>query len=309
MKKPIFSIGCLILLLGITLSTKAQGWKALNGPVGTPILSSIITYENGNIYCLTPFGKVFMSSDDGVNWELIPKGLEVLKGKQLSIGKLKESAQNEIFLSTDNNLFKLDKSLKSWKTISMGIDIEDFDISPDGSKIYFGNLGALYISENGSAFNKVQNWGTHSVQLNCLGNNNNFVRRSSGSTGELWKFNDDGSNLRAVLYTGCCNNFFFQKSSNTIFHRNFNSELMYSKDFGTTWQNLPIAEPFKYDVSIKVELEDGSLISIGEEILRSQDGGINWEVDKEYALPTNNNFFSNVINRDESVSLSKDGKI
>ncbi|MEP7197987.1 MAG: T9SS type A sorting domain-containing protein [Saprospiraceae bacterium] len=268
----------LSLLIGI--QSKSQSWKALNGPIGAPTTSSIITYEKGEIFTLIASGKVFRSLDKAKTWENISKGLQQIANKGSYGAKIKESPTGEIFLLSGDYLFKFFPATKSWAIFSQDIEIEDFTFSPDGTKIYAGTNNFLYISINGSKFNQVASWWTHSVEFLCLGNNNNFVRRTLGASGDIWKFNDDGSNLRMVTNSRCCRTLFFHKNSNTIFDIDYYVRI--SKDFGETWSDLSV--PNNLNFNKMIELEDGRILGISDKAYTSTDAGLSWNEDSDFNI-------------------------
>lgn len=282
-------------------NASAQSWKALNGPTGAVTVASIITYEKGEIYTLIRSGKMFRSLDKTKTWENISLGLEQIANRSNYDAKMKESPRGEIFMSAGRLLYKFIPASKSWILVSENIDIEDFAFSPDGGTIYVGNYNEFNISVNGSKFNKIQTWGSHSLEFLCLGNNNNFIRKTAFPSSEIWKFNDDGSQLRLVTGSSCCSSMFYHKKSKTLFDVNY--ELRYSKDFGNTWLNLVLQNNLYFDKM--VELEDGSIIGLtNNKAYKSEDDGMSFTEDSSYVLKNINYLgYDNIISKSKKDEL------
>lgn len=282
-------------------NTSAQRWKALNGPTGAATVVSMITYEKGEIYTLIYSGKMFRSLDKAKTWENISMGLEQIANNVTYNSKIKESPTGEIFMSSGKIFYKFIPATNSWITMSKDIEIEDFAFSPDGSTIYAGTYREFYISVKGSNFNKIQTWSTHSVELLCLGNNNNFVRISQGAAGDILKFNDDGSQLRLITRSSCCRSMFFHEKSKTLFDVDYDSRI--SKDFGQTWINLVLPDTLNF--YRMVELEDGSILGLSYKKANiSKDDGKSWIEVSSFNLK-NNNFaaYDNAITKSKKDEL------
>lgn len=281
-------------------STSAQSWKALNGPTGALTVVSIITYEKGEIYTLIQSGKMFRSLDKAKSWENISAGLQQIANGSNFTAQMKESPTGEIFMSSLNFLFKFDSTTKSWIIVSDNIGIEDFAFSPDGRIIYAVAYHNLYISVNGSNFTQFQAGWINSRELLCFGNNNNFVKTTDGAAGEIWKFNDDGSDLRVISSSSCCGSIFFHKKSKTLFNLDF--PIRFSKDFGLTWANLVLQDNLYFDKM--VELEDGNILGfLNNKAYKSIDDGMSWIEESTYFL---NDFY---VGSNPDLSKSKKDEI
>ena len=281
-------------------NTSAQSWQALNGPTGALTAVSIITYEKGEIYTMIRSGKMFRSLDKAKTWENISVGLEQIADKNNYDSQMKESPTGEIFMSSANLLFKFDSTSKSWIIVSDNIGIEDFDFSADGRIIYAIDYNNLYISVNGSKFTQFQTGWMTSLEIFCFGDNNNFVSATQGSSVELWKFNDDGSNLRVVTTSGCCRSFFFHKKSKTLFDLDY--PIRISKDFGLSWVYLVLQDNIYFDKMI--ELEDGSILGFFNIMTyKSIDDGKSWIRESNYDL---SNFY---VRPDANLSKSKKDEV
>ena len=281
----------------------AQSWKSLNGPIGADISASMITKDEGNIFVFTSTERAFISEDKGKTWTEYSNGIQKVNYRYKSA--IKESPTGEIFLAYNENLYKFNNSNNTWDKKYKAIDyIEDFSFSPDGANIYLAENNQFLISKNSGPFNKVTNWSTHSAELLCLGNNNNFVRRTQGSTGEIWKFNDDGSQLKVIFYTACCQKLFHHKKSNIIFDLQ-SSKYSYSIDFGTTWNTKSFPNNLSFDNFL--ELNDGTLLANYRGLFYiSQNNGDTWNESSEYLNP----YIKKIIfNFNDKISISKAGGI
>ncbi|MBK7244435.1 MAG: T9SS type A sorting domain-containing protein [Saprospiraceae bacterium] len=291
----------LFSLLNFYVISNAQQWTQLNGPVGATVVSSVITYENGEIFALIPSGKVFRSLDKAKTWENISNGLGLISNRGLTSALMKESPTGEIFLYCNQLMYKYNPTSKVWLIMQKDLTLQDFAFSPDGTKIYGGNYDVFYISNNGSMFNKVQTWWTHSVEFLCLGNNNNFVRRTLGASGEIWKFDDDGSNLRVVTTSRSYRSLFFHKKSKKIFDLGLSSGLV-SNDMGESWSGFSFINNLYF--SRLIELQDGSILGFYNDAYKSLDEGKTWAIDNNYEA---NNIGSLAV--DDRISQTKNDEI
>lgn len=291
----------LFSLLNYYVISNAQQWTQLNGPVGATVVSSVITYENGEIFALIPSGKVFRSLDKAKTWENISNGLGLISNRGLTSALMKESPTGEIFLYCNQLMYKYNPNSKVWLIMQKDLTLQDFAFSPDGTKIYGGNYDVFYISNNGSMFNKVQTWWTHSVEFLCLGNNNNFVRRTLGASGEIWKFDDDGSNLRVVTTSRSYRSLFFHKKSKKIFDLGLSSGLV-SNDMGESWSGFSFINNLYF--SRLIELQDGSILGFYNDAYKSLDEGKTWTIDNNYEA---NNIGSLAV--DDRISQTKNDEI
>ncbi len=294
----------LFSLLNFYVTSNAQQWTQLNGPVGAAVIVSIITHDKGEIFALIPSGKVFRSLDKAKTWENISNGLGLISNRGLTSALMKESPTGEIYLYCNQLMYRYNPTSKVWLIMQKDLTLEDFSFSPDGTKIYGGNNTDLYISNNGSMFNKVQTWWTHSVEFLCLGNNNNFVRRTLGASGEIWKFDDDGSNLRVVNTSSSHRSLFFHKKSKKIFDLDYTSGFV-SNDMGETWSGFTFINNLYFRRLI--ELQDGSILAFYNVVYRSLDDGKTWAIDNNYVADNIDNIGS--LDVDDRISQTKNDEI
>lgn len=299
MKKITCFLPFILIVTWINLSV-SQSWNKLNGPTGAIHVHSLITYQKGEIFILVATGKILRSIDNANNWEDVSKGIEFSTQAIVNQGILKESPTGEIFFARGHFLYKFNQITKSWESKNTVIEIEDYSFSPDGNRIYIADSREMRISNNGSSFIKVQDWWTHSVEFLCIGNNNNYVRRTLGASGEIWKFNDDGTNLRIIKDSRSHRKLFFHKSTNTLYDIDY--EISFSKDHGLTWQLLKLPNSIYFNNLL--ELNDGNLAGINNNVWKTSDNGLNWTIDSSYNVNNIPNLYSSGF-----VSISKDGEI
>ncbi|HUN16622.1 MAG TPA: hypothetical protein PK622_07420 [Saprospiraceae bacterium] len=282
----------------------AQSWKSLNGPIGANVVTSVITKEKAEIFCLSKTDKLLISKDKGKTWMEHSNGIQATNSS-ISNKKIKESPNGEIYLSTNVKLYKFNQSNEIWEIkFESSSGILDFGFSPDGNSIYLAETQKFYIAKNGGTFIPITSWWTHSAEFLCLGNNNNFVRRTLGASGEIWKFNDDGTQLREILVTRCCQNLFFHKKSSTLFDLG-TPDYKCSNDFGETWNTKYYSTNLR--ITNFVELNDGKILTeyLGKFYI-SRDNGLNWEASTTYLNSIQN---TTIISGTNQISISNDGTL
>jgi len=272
------------------ITSYAQSWSVLNGPTGTWIKASLLVNNSNEMYCLTNSGKVFYSNNKGLDWVEFSTGL--IKDIYTSYsGKFKETNQGTVYLALEERLYKLNAQQKNWELLFYGDQIKDFDVSPDGTKVYLATTRHFYISTNAQQFVPIQNWEIYNADLICLGSNNNLIRISTGIFGEIWKFNDDASNRRKIRDAECCDKLFYHQRSGKLFDLSATEKV--SLDFGETWNNISWPSGL-YFVSM-VELSGGSTIGFSNRgLLRSFDEGISWTPEVDYQLNLQKNYLTDI---------------
>ncbi|MCC6815018.1 MAG: hypothetical protein IT267_01235 [Saprospiraceae bacterium] len=304
------SLYCSLLALVLTQinSSLAQSWQRLNGPIGTEIPASLITRDKGEIYCFSSRDQLFLSKNLGQTWTTI--SLASILGTIQYVKNLKESPSGEIFLSTNNRLYKLDKQTNNWYMFPHTFTAFDFDFLPNGNSIYVASKDGMYISTNSKTFTKVQSWSEGSVEILCLGGDNNFVRRVSGTDATLWRFADSNGKFLHYKNSKCCRSLFFHRKSNTIFDYN-KDEILTSIDFGATWNKLSLSNNLNF--AKLIELSDGRILGIGSQIFESTDNGVTWNISQEYNYKYTSTYVYNLAisksNKDELVLLDNNAAV
>ena len=92
----------------------AQSWKSLNGPIGANVVTSVITKEKAEIFCLSKTDKLLISKDKGKTWMEHSNGIQATNSS-ISNKKIKESPNGEIYLSTNVKLYKFNQSNEIWE--------------------------------------------------------------------------------------------------------------------------------------------------------------------------------------------------
>lgn len=266
------------ILAWVSIQTNyGQSWQALQGPKGTTIETAILTREKGELYCLSGLGKIYYSADKGNTWENRSQGLPERTSTVHS--KLLESTIGEVFLAYERRIYRWNDGNKNWDKLVTALDeIEDFAISPDGHRIYFGSTRYFYFFDIQKGVNSNLAWITHSVEFLSLGNGHNYLRKTLGASGEIWIFNDDGSNLRKIKDTRALGSLYYHQHTGTLFDYDF--EFNVSLDYGISWskKNTPSGDL----INELLTLKDGSLLGFGQDIYRSYDGGLSWNKDLVY---------------------------
>ncbi|MBK6823398.1 MAG: T9SS type A sorting domain-containing protein [Saprospiraceae bacterium] len=294
-----------ILTLFYCASIFSQTWQKLNGPYGLAVSASLITKDKGEIYCFVygyASGKaLYHSTNQGKSWNAI--SLASINASIQYVNKLLESPSGDIFLSTNNRLYKLDKTTNNWYMFPQVFTAFDYAFSPTGNKIYVASKDGLYISSDGLKFTKFQSWSLSSTELLCLGNDNNFVRQVNGTNVSIWRFSDTNGKFIGFSNSQCCRSLFFHNKSNTLF--DYDKEIYSSLDYGKTWTK--VSTPNNVIFKSLLELSDGTILGFGPQVYESKDNGLNWTKSQEYSYEITSTYFSNFSlsksNNDEIVLL------
>ncbi len=114
----------LILIIGLTFLIASQiycqpEWEYL-GLSGADQIQDIANDGNGYIYAGVIGGTIYRSTDNGISWELKNNGIDAGIGKKIEIYK------NQIYLGTDNGLYKSSDCGENWVRIALSIEYFDF---------------------------------------------------------------------------------------------------------------------------------------------------------------------------------------
>lgn len=276
------------LILTIYGSLFSQSWRRLNGPIGTDIYAAVITRDKGEIYCFASGNKLFHSTNFGTSWTEL--SLASILGSIQYVTNIRESPTGDIFLSTNNRLYKLNKTTNNWYMFPHVFTAYNFDFSPTGNRIYVASRDGLYISSDGLKFTKFQSWSVSSVEILCLGNDNNFVRQVIGTDANIWRFADSNGKFLATSNSQCCRTLFFHKKSNTLIDYE-NQVFMTSKDYGKTWTKINLSNNISFRRLI--ELSDGTIIGVGSQVYESKDNGLTWQISSEFSYQNTSTYINN----------------
>ena len=147
MKKLFLLIQLVILFSSLILSQTEWEYLGLAGAAFGEIFDIEID-NNGNIYAGTLLGPIYKSADNGVTWELKNNGLP----SNAAIGEDIAIYQNQIYLTTNQGLYKSTNSGDYWFRIAQSIPFLDFDmvsIIPNGyilTSVFNMGTGGLFRS-------------------------------------------------------------------------------------------------------------------------------------------------------------------
>lgn len=108
-----------LIIAAVTFTDSFQlsaNWEAVNSPTGGLIAQ--LLYHNNKLIAATPGAGIFMSSDEGVNWNQITKGFGWLR-----ITTAIAVDENYIYASTVNDeVFRTADEGKNWESIQNGLE-------------------------------------------------------------------------------------------------------------------------------------------------------------------------------------------
>ena len=243
MKKLFLLIRLIILISSQTFSQTE--WEYIG--LADPNIGEIFDIEidaNGNIYAGALLGPIYKSTDNGATWELKNNGLPA----NAAIGEAIAIYQNQIYLTTNQGLYKSTNFGDNWFRIAQSIPFLDFD--------------EVRVIPNGYVFTSVFNMGTGGV----------FRSTDEGNTWEATSFTgcgaqDMGINRNGVMF------FCVAALSWYAIYRSF--------DLGMTWEML---SPWMATRSLEY-LRDGSVLAgvegngpgtLPEDIYKTTDNGNTW---------------------------------
>jgi len=282
MKKLFLSIQIVILIS--TLIFSQTEWEYIG--LADPNIGDIFDIEidgNGNIYAGTLFGPAYRSTDNGASWELINNGLPA----NAAIGDAIAIYQNQIYLTTNQGLYKSTNSGGYWFRIAQSIPFLDFDM--------------VSIIPNGYIFTSVFNMGT----------------------GGVFRSTDEGVTWEATSYTGFGALDMGINSNGVMFLGNATASwfgIQRSFDLGITWEWI-----IPYMATSALEyLNDGSVLagvtlipSTNEAgIYKTTNNGDTWFNTNafnnlfndftDFVLDTNDDIYVSILGSQQGVYLSTD---
>lgn len=271
MLKLFLTIQTLILISFQTFSQTEWEYIGLDDPNVGDIFDIEID-DNGKIFAGTLFGPVYRSTDNGATWELINNGLPA----NAAIGEAIAIYQNQIYLTTNQGLYKSTNSGDYWFRIAQSIPFLDFD--------------EVTVITNGYIFTSVFNMGTGGV----------FRSTDEGVTWEATNYTgfgalDMGINSNGIMFLGNATASWYG------IQRSFN--------LGMTWEWII---PF-ISTSALEYLRDGSVLAGAIEsphnsagIYKTTNNGDSW-----FNTNTFNNwniqFFDFVLDTNDDIYLSVAG--
>lgn len=270
--KKLFLIFQLVILISFITFSQTE-WEYVG--LDDPNIGDIFDIEidgNGKIFAGTLFGPAYRSTDNGVTWELINNGLPT----NAAIGEAIAIFQNQIYLTTNQGLYKSTNSGDNWFRIAQSIPFLDFD--------------EVTVIPNGYIFTSVFNMGTGGV----------FRSTDEGVTWEATSYNgfgalDMGINSNGVMFLGNATASWFG--------------IQRSGDLGMTWEWVL---PFIAATTLEY-LRDGSVLAgaIGSPytssgIYKTTTNGDTWFNTNTFNN-WNNHFFDFVLDTNDDIYVSVTG--
>jgi len=293
------------------LNNNANYWISKSDSLSNYIILSLAV-SGVNVFAGTYGGGIYFSSDNGINWDTLNKGLPM----PIGIGAFLING-TDIFAGTDYGVYKYNTNDTSWSVIGLsGYKINSLAIKD--TNIYAGTNNGLFLStDNGNNWISINNGLTFS-QINTIAINgsNIFVGTEYGgvflstNNGVSWTAVNNG--IRATtayplakigsdtIYTSCTYSGLFKSVNNgldwspsninlngseirilaidgsTIFASNSSGDLFRSTDNGLNWITV---KHFVQDTIVFSIAISGSNIFAGTEysgVYLSTDNGINW---------------------------------
>ncbi|MFA5805466.1 MAG: T9SS type A sorting domain-containing protein [Melioribacteraceae bacterium] len=265
---------CFLIFLSISASiTKAQ-WAQLNGPYGASIKTLAIS--GNNIFAVTNVG-VFLSTDNGINWNAVNNGLTATLFSCIAINN------NNIFVGTsDRGIFLSTNDGSSWTAVNDGLtetNVNALAISNNNIFAGTGNRGVFLSTDNGLTW-KAANIGlpTNNYIFSILVNGNNIFASFGGGKGVFLSTNN-GSSWKSVSIglpsNGAVNVLAIR--GNNIFAGTSDQGVFLSTDNGSTW--LPVNNGLSSIANIRAFAINGNHIFAAtwtDGVFLSTDDGLNW---------------------------------
>ncbi len=192
MKKITF----LIMLAIIGLSANAQ-WQKTNGPYGVSI--NCFAINGSNIFAGTDDGSVFLSSDNGNNWNLsgtLGSNNEVwafaISGSNIFAGTIPSSGIGGVYLSSNNGV--------SWAAVNNGLINPPttycyvYALAISGSNIFAGGYPIYLSTNNGNSWAATSFSDAYGIYTLAISGSNIFAGCGDG----VYLSSDNGINWAAV---------------------------------------------------------------------------------------------------------------
>lgn len=229
--------------------------------------------DGTNLFVGTFGGGVFMSNNDGENWNDISSNLG-----DLDVSKLAISGSNlfagtyggGMFLSTNNGI--------SWTSINNGLTATNvLSILISGGKVFAGtNSGLFMSSNNGSSWTAANTGLTNTYVWSLTADGSNLFAGTDG--GGVFLSTNSGANWTAVN-TGLTSQRIshLYSSAGTIFAGAYYNGLFRSTNNGANWTAVNTGLPSVSDVTATQALGAYIFAGVyGAGVYRSSDGGASW---------------------------------
>ncbi|MDD5675383.1 MAG: hypothetical protein PHC61_14530 [Chitinivibrionales bacterium] len=182
---------CILASLLIFSQEGMAGWQT-NGPIdGDQITAFAIS--GSNIFAGAVTGGVYLSSNNGTNWQMVNNGLfphDWIQSLAVS--------SNNIFAGTlDGGVFLSTNNGTNWTAVNTGLTSNNVrSLAVNGNNLFAGTTGGVYLStNNGTSWSAVNSGLTNlSVNTMAISGSNLFA----GTNGGVYLFTSNGSSWSAV---------------------------------------------------------------------------------------------------------------
>ena len=260
----------LLLLLSLYSynSVLQAQWVQTNGPGNaSPVLPIVV--DGTNIYAVTMRDGVYISSNNGTNWEQTKKTIYDCNSLYVSDANIFVGTTSGLYLSTDKgiNWTLLDNGLPGYAIIR-SIAIRD-------TNIFVGTENGIYLSNNiGASWTRINNGMTNDDVISItVSDTYIFV----GKSGSIYRSSDNGTNW-THLNIELTNHAVLALASNgaNIYAGTEGgaANIFSSTDYGTTWtksNRLPV-----YQVRSLALTENKVFAGTDSGVFLSTNNGTNW---------------------------------
>jgi len=262
MKKNFLSIILFFSLLSQVFSQNY--WQKTNGPASEPI-SSLVVNSNGYLFAGT-YGKgVFLSKDNGNNWQQTS-----LSNKWVNCMAI--SPNGTIYAGTDNaGIYRSTDNGSTWTAVNKNIAwtwIYSFAFNPSGH-IYVGTYkgGLYYSTDNGDNWNPINtNLSNANITSIIFNSNGDIFIGTDGHS--IYRSKDNGVTWTDIGWRGAKTYSFIISRSNKIF-AGTSDGIYYSTDNGDIWNRI-------FDLNLMATIIRSFAINSSGNLFAAADGGDFW---------------------------------
>ena len=265
-----------ILSLCFLYSLKSQEWEKFPGPSASDIVSAKIN-NTGMIVLVSYYKEVWLSIDEGVNWENISAGLNsniVWRNR-----KIYTSASGDFYIILNDELYALDLTTKVWKKLNIGSSPVEHILFATSGDIYYSSGKKLYRStDKGLNFYTLFTTSDNITNIVDGGANKKYyTTKTSSSKTELYSCKDDGT-TRTQIHSTMPGNLLYYQLSSGVFLSIRENGFFRSLD-GKSWTYISIINSGTFDLMEIIFPKDNSILCITNlGIFKSIDNGINWNI-------------------------------
>jgi len=282
-----------------------SNWNELTQPPNANNYSDIELYVNPanslNIYSLAKGTSLYKSTDNGETW------IEVETHHDLyhSFKNLRFSREGIIYGIDDFNLYKSIDNGESWTNIysSGNIYIEDVACARDNNSTFYLAVGdqILKSTDNGENFNVVYDSNAGLLDIDPTNSNICYSR-----TSENVVVTEDGFNT----YTELAHFVIYDIDNSGNLYTITDNGVEISMDHGSSWNRISYSTTFQFD-QLQVNPDDNQILWAGFQysdncdpigLLKSNDGGQNWQNNFGLEYTDIDYFYSSVIEEKLYVS-------